>query len=41
MAQGNKEFKIHLKNAITNAKIKPHFFVNLALISTTFKGFVS
>ena len=35
------EFKIHRKNAITNAQIKPQSYVNPALIRGVFKGFVS
>ena len=35
------EFKIHRKNAIINVQIKPHSYVNPALIRWIFKGFVS
>ena len=35
------EFKIHRKNAITNVQIKPHSYVNPALIRDIFQGFVS
>ena len=35
------EFKINRKNAITNVQIKPHSYVNPALIRDIFKGFVS
>ena len=38
---GKYEFKIHRKNAITNVQIKPHWYVNPALIRDIFKGFVS
>ena len=38
---GKYEFKIHRKNAITNVQIKPHSYVNPALIRGIFKGFVS
>ena len=38
---GKHEFKIHRKNAITNVQIKPHSYVNPALIRGIFKGFVS
>ena len=38
---GKYEFKIHWKNAITNVEIKPHSFVNPALIRDIFKEFVS
>ena len=38
---GIDEIKIHRKKAITNAQIKPHLFVNPALIRGIFKGFVS
>ena len=38
---GKYEFKIHRKNTITNVQIKPHSFVNPALIRVIFKGFVS
>ena len=38
---GKYEFKIHRKNAIINAQIKPHYFVNPSLIRGIFKGFVS
>ena len=36
---GKYEFKIHRKNAITNVQIKPHSYVNPALIRDIFKGF--
>ena len=35
------EFKIYRKIAITNVQIKPHSYVNPALIRDIFKGFVS
>ena len=35
------EFKIHRKNAITNVQLKPHSYVNPALIRDIFQGFVS
>ena len=38
---GKYEFKIHQKIAITNVQIKPHSYVNPALIRGIFKGFVS
>ena len=38
---GKYEFKIHRKNAITNVQIKPHSYINPALIRDIFKGFVS
>ena len=38
---GKYEFKIHRKNPITNVQIKPHSYVNPALIRGIFKGFVS
>ena len=38
---GKYEFKIHRKIAITNVQIKPHSYVNLALIRAIFKGSVS
>ena len=38
---GKYEFKIHRKIAITNVQIKPHSYVNPALIRGIFKGFVS
>ena len=38
---GKYEFNIHQKNAITNVQIKPHSYVNPALIRGIFKGFVS
>ena len=38
---GKYEFKIHRKIAITNVQIKPHSYVNLALIRVIFKGSVS
>ena len=39
--EGKYEFKIHRKNAMTNVQIKPHSYVNPALIRGIFKGFVS
>ena len=39
--EGKYEFKIHRKNAMTNVQIKPHSYVNPALIRDIFKGFVS
>ena len=39
--KGKYEFKIHRKNAVTNVQIKPHSYVNPALIRDIFKGFVS
>ena len=38
---GKYEYKIHRKDAIKNVQIKPHSFVNLALIRDTFKGYIS
>ena len=38
---GKYEFKIHRKNAITYVQIKPHLFVNPALISGILNRFVS
>ena len=38
---GKYEFKIHRKNAITNVQIKPHSYVNPALIRDIFQGFLS
>ena len=38
---GKCEFKILRKNAITNVQIKPHSYVNPALIRGIFKGFLS
>ena len=38
---GKYDFKIHQKNTITNVQIKPHLYVNPALIRDIFKGFVS
>ena len=38
---GNYKFKIHSKNAITNVQIKPHSYVNPAVIRRIFKGFVT
>ena len=35
------EFKKHRENAITNVHIKPHSFINPALIIAILKGFVS
>ena len=35
------EFKTLRKNAVTNVQIKPHSYVNPALIRGIFKGFVS
>ena len=40
-AAGKYEFKIHRKNAITNARIKPYSYLNSALIRGIFKGLVS
>ena len=37
---GKYEFKIHRKNPITNVQIKPHSYVNPALIRDIFKGLV-
>ena len=39
--RGKYEFKIHRQNAIINLQIKPHSYVNPALIRDIFKGFVS
>ena len=39
--EGKYEFKIHQKNAMTNVHMKPHSYVNPALIRGIFKGFVS
>ena len=38
---GKYNFKMNCKNAITNIHIKPHLFVNPALIRGIFKEFVS
>ena len=38
---GKYEFKIHRKNPITNVQIKPHSYVNPALIRDIFKKFAS
>ena len=39
--EGKYDFKIHRKNAMTNVQIKPHSYVNPALIRGIFKWFVS
>ena len=39
--EGKYEFKIHRKNVMTNVQIKPHSYVNPALIRGIFKGFIS
>ena len=39
--EGKYEFKIHRKNAMTNVQMKPHSYVNPALIRGIFKGVVS
>ena len=38
---GKYEFRIHQKNAMTNVQVKPHSYVNPALIRGILKGFVS
>ena len=35
------ELKMHQKNAVTNIQIKPHSYINPALIREIFKAFVS
>ena len=38
---GKYEFKIYFKNSITHVQIKPHLYVNPAVIRGIFKGFLS